>query len=277
MILRHYGSALLEAWKEFNTDYGWSRASHLAMSMLLALFPFCIFAVAVAGVVGAELDSETVAEFVFGAWPDDIAVPITQEIEAVLAQSSRERLTIGAMLAVFFASNGVDAARIAITGAYRDTDSRSIWEIRLLCIGFVVGGAFLLSAAAVIGVILPAYFEFVSKAAPQLYTPALSHDAVRAATTIVLLVTALSAAHIWLPGVRRPLVSMIPGIVLTLSLWAISGYLFVSYFRNFGSYSLTYAGLAGVMAALVYLYLMSVMFVLGAEFNGVLWRRSCKQ
>ncbi|WP_170482365.1 YihY/virulence factor BrkB family protein [Ruegeria arenilitoris] len=267
---KNYAAVLVGAWRSFNNDYGWSRASHVAMSMILALFPFCIFALSTAGLLGAELDPETLSEFVFGSWPSEIAIPITKEIEAVLAQSSRERLTIGALMAIFFASNGVDAARIAITGAYRERDPRPIWQIRLLCISFVLSGAAILSLAGALAVGIPIYLEFISETSPKLYATFFPHDAVRVGIPFCLLVIALCAAHLWLPGVRRPLSGVLPGIVLTLLLWIVAGYLFISYFRNFGSYSLTYAGLAGVMAALVFLYIMSAIFVLGAEFNGQL-------
>ena len=40
------------------------------------------------------------------------------------------------------------------------------------------------------------------------------------------------------------------------------------YITEFATYSVTYAGLASVMAALIFLYLMAALFILGAEFNG---------
>ena len=57
-------------------------------------------------------------------------------------------------------------------------------------------------------------------------------------------------------------------MVLTVALWLAAGKIFALYVANYSSYSITYAGLAGVMAALVFMYLMAVVFVIGAEFNG---------
>jgi membrane protein len=61
-----------------------------------------------------------------------------------------------------------------------------------------------------------------------------------------------------------------PGIVLCIVLWWAVSRGFGLYLSSFATYSVTYAGLAGIMSTLVYLYLMSAIFVLGAEFNGQL-------
>ena len=53
-------------------------------------------------------------------------------------------------------------------------------------------------------------------------------------------------------------------------LWLVSGAAFGIYFTDFNDYSKTYAGLAGVVAALFFLWLVSVVFLIGAELNAIL-------
>ncbi|MFC3118098.1 YhjD/YihY/BrkB family envelope integrity protein [Jhaorihella thermophila] len=57
---------------------------------------------------------------------------------------------------------------------------------------------------------------------------------------------------------------------MTILGWMAAGRAFSWYVAAFGSYSATYAGLAGAMAALIFLYLISAILILGAEFNGAL-------
>ena len=40
--------------------------------------------------------------------------------------------------------------------------------------------------------------------------------------------------------------------------------------ETFATYSATYAGLVGIMTALIFLYLMGVVLIFGAEFNAAL-------
>jgi membrane protein len=49
---------LYDALGHFNADDGWSMASHLAISALMALFPFLIFATTLASFFGADAFAE---------------------------------------------------------------------------------------------------------------------------------------------------------------------------------------------------------------------------
>lgn len=253
------------------------RASHVALSMMLAIFPFCILVLSIAGMLsnaglsasGANLGD--MLEVVFGSWPDAIAEPIEQEVRAVMETSGGSTLTLGALLTILFASNGFEAVRMAISAAYHDRDDpRPMWKQRLLAVSFALGGAILVTLAGVFSVVIPIYVRFASKVAPVLHLETLSGDFLGSAVTGAVLIFALVACHKWLPGVQRPLRALWPGIILTLLLWAISAYGFEFYIKNFSTYSVTYAGLAGVMSALVFMYLMAAVFVLGAEFNASL-------
>ena len=53
----------------FNDDDGWSMASHLAITALMALFPFLIFATTLASFLGAKAFAETAVHLVFDTWP----------------------------------------------------------------------------------------------------------------------------------------------------------------------------------------------------------------
>ena len=262
-----YIAALRNALRRFDEVNGWQRSSHIALSMMFALFPFCIFSLSLAGLASVHLKTDELIEFVFGTWPDVVAQPIVRELEAVLGFSDGTTLTFSAVLAIFFASNGVDAIRISITEAYREKDLRSMWKTRLLCITFVIlGGALLVSSAAIL-VALPLYFKLFEIAPPELYVRYFAGN-----TSLLVasgaLICAVIACHKWLPGIHRPLRDILPGVILTLILWAAVAKIFEYYLVNYATYSVTYAGLAGVMAAQLFMYLMAAIFVFGAEFNG---------
>jgi membrane protein len=63
-----------------------------------------------------------------------------------------------------------------------------------------------------------------------------------------------------------------PGILLTLVLWILVASGFTFYLESFANYTATYAGLAGIMTALIFLYLMAVILIFGAEYNSALTR-----
>ncbi|MHA6261804.1 YihY/virulence factor BrkB family protein [Arenibacterium sp. CAU 1754] len=265
-------AALLKAMRRFNSDNGWIMSSHVAMSMMLALFPFILFVVALAGALSRDVDVNELIEVVFGVWPDEIAAPIIEEIRAVLEADSLQLMTVGGVLAVYFASNGVDAVRLAISRAYRESDPRPFWKTRGLAILFVLFGGAALILGVTIGLGLPAYFRFVAAAMPDALLTWTESVGLQTVVTLGTLTLAVAACHIFLPGLRYSLSVIWPGVVLTVVLWIGAVWGFSYYVAYFADYSATYAGLAGAMAALIFLYLMAAILILGAEFNGALMR-----
>lgn len=256
----------------FERDSGWILSSHVAMSLMLALFPFALFVVALAGALSSDLNTEQLVGVVLSLWPDTIAEPIATELRAVLTTDSVRLMTLGGVLALYFASNGVDAVRLAITRAYRDEDPRPFWKTRGLCLMFVlVFGAVTLTGLTV-GLGVPAYFHFFAEAIPDPYGSFIENRVLKTAVTVGLLVLGVAACHIWLPGMRHRFGEIWPGVVLTILLWFAAVQGFSVYLAHFANYSATYAGLAGAMAALIFLYLMAAILILGAEFNGALIR-----
>ena len=75
---------VVNAVTHFNDDDGWAMASHVALSSLLALFPFLIFGTALASFLGADTFADTAVHIIFDTWPKSIAEPISREVLNVL-------------------------------------------------------------------------------------------------------------------------------------------------------------------------------------------------
>ena len=256
----------------FNDDDGWAKASYLAISALMALFPFLIFATTLASFLGAEAFAETAVHLVFDTWPDQIAEPIAREVVTVLTVQRGDLLTYGVALAAFFASNGIEALRTSLNRAYRVVETRSIWFRRTQSLGFVLIAtigfvviSILLVFAPLIARFLESQFVWIQ---PYMGTITLWRFVI-ASTVIVF---GLIAVHIWLPDGQRPLLDIVPGIIFTLIGWLVGSTLFATYLDNFSSYVTTYAGLASIMIAVVFLYIVSMIFILGGELNASIRR-----
>ncbi len=262
---------LRDAIWRFLRDDGWAIASHIALSILMSLFPFLIFVTALGGFLGSKALADEAVRIVFQAWPEQAAAPIAREIHNVLTEARGGLLTIGAVLAVYFSSNAVEAVRVALNRAYGARDDRPWWRLRAQSILFVLIGALALLTFALAVVLAPLIWEAVLHFVPDLAPLNRVITFIRLTVASLVLLIALVLAHKFLPDGRRSLFEIAPGIVLTFMLWIAAGTAFGAYLSEFASrYVSTYAGLASVMIALVFLYIVASIFIFGGELNGAI-------
>jgi len=247
-------------------------ASHLAVSAIMALFPFLIFATALASFLGADAFADTAVHIVFDTWPKEVAEPIAREVQNVLGVRRGDVLTFGVVLAAFFASNGVEALRLSLNRAYRVEERRSIIFLRLQSLGFVMIATLGFTAISVLLVIAPVAANIALSRAEWIEPYMGTITLWRYIIAVVVLVLALVVVHIWLPAGKRKLTDIIPGIIFTLLGWIAGSSVFAAYLGRFSSYTTTYAGLASIMVAVVFLYIISAIFILGGEINAAIMR-----
>jgi membrane protein len=263
----------LDAYWRFSAQDGWAIASYIALSALTSLFPFLIFVTAMAGFLGSQSLADEVAKLVFSAWPPVVAQPIAGELHDVLAAPRGGLLTIGAVLALYFSSGAVEAARVGLNRAYCLVESRPWWLLRLESTAYVIVAAIALLALAFLVVLGPLVWASVLSFAPELAPLQIVVTVARLAIASLLMAISLFIAHRWLPKGRRRIIDIAPGIALTFICCIAFGEVFGAYLSEFArNYVSTYAGLASVMVALVYLYSMAAIFVYGGELNAAIMR-----
>jgi membrane protein len=270
--VRRAWAVLTDALGHFNDDDGWAMASHVALSALMAFFPFVIFVTALAGFIGEERLAGTVANLLFATWPKEVAGPIAAEVNRVINESHGGLLTLSAVVAVYLASNGVEAVRTALNRAYRVVERRSFLFLRLQSLGFVLAGAVASLALAFMALLTPSVFAWLESAVPWLQPFAAGVATTRYVVTGLLLIIILAVSHLWLPAARPSASHLWPGIAATLVLWVLSAWIFAFYLERFANLAATYAGLASVFTAIFFLYVVAALAIFGGEFNASLGR-----
>lgn len=273
-VLKRSVRNAVAAFRHFIDDDGWAIASHIALSTLMALFPFLIVVTALAGFFfGSKELADEAARILLEAWPKQVAAPIALDITGVLTSTRGDVLTLGVLFALYFASSGVESLRIGLNRAYGVKEPRAWWLLRIESIIYVLVGAVAILAFSFLVVLAPLILAKLVQ-----YVPALERfgDLItfaRYAVAVAVLVVALMIVHLWLPAGRRRFTEISPGIVATLILWLISGATFGRYLANYAfAYVSMYAGLASAMIALIFLYVCASIFIYGGELNSVLSR-----
>ena len=266
--LRRAFHIALDAYWHFLEADGWAIASHIALSILMAMFPFFILLTSLAGLFGSGELAEKIARLLLSTWPQEVAGPIAREIDTVLTGTHTGTLTISALLALYFASSGVESLRIGLNRAYAVQETRNWILLRLESIGYVLLAALALLALGGFILLGPLLYRAMLSYVPGLANVEGTITVVRFSVASVVLIVALFVAHKWLPSGHRRLSEIIPGIAGTLILWLATAAGFGRYLAEYSfTYVHTYAGLASAMVALVFLYWTASIFVYGGELN----------
>jgi membrane protein len=258
---------VISAVRAVYADSGFGMAGAVAFSFVLSLFPFCIFLGALAGVFGGEERAKQGIEQLFQIVPKPVAEALAPEVMAVMGRSRYDLLTVGAFIALFFATSAIESLRSALNIAYRQKETRWYPVCLLQSMAFVVVsaiGMLALTWGVVVGPelaarIKPAWLLWLADSG---WLPLI----VRFVIVIAAIGVQLLAYHLWLAAGKRRLAEVWPGVLLSIGLWLLAARLFGSWL-TFSNYSRFYAGLTSIMSALVFFQLSAIIILLGAELN----------
>ncbi|CAN5833354.1 N/A [soil metagenome] len=249
-------------------------SAELSYRFFLALFPFFIFLSALGGFIAAQLPIDNPAEEVVGllgdALPEEAAQIVQGQLESILDNQNSGLLSLGAVLALFFATGGTNAVMKAMDRVYSVKETRPIWKRYPLALGMtMLAGAALIVAFLLIGplrIFGPQIADALGMAQEASTLIAI------AGGVVAFLLLVLVAAYVYrvAPNIELPLKSVLPGAFLFAVAWIVGTIGFFLWVTNFGDYASTYGALAGVVVVLIWFYVSALLFLLAAEVNGVL-------
>ncbi|NKB52033.1 MAG: YihY family inner membrane protein [Rhizobiaceae bacterium] len=251
-------------------DGGLAIASNVALSLLLALFPFLMLIASLVRLYGDPSMAQQIVFLLLGSWPGDSADAITEQVRVLLSQNPGEFFSFSTLVALILATNGIESARDGLNRAYKVNERRSFLWRRVQGAVFVLLGAVALIASNVILVGAPFVWSLMLVRMEWLSEFALMFRLLQFGLPLVLLGATLFAFHRFLPDLKGHRRELLWGILITLIGIAVGSHLFGLYLQYIANYTAVYAGLAGIMVAIVYLYGLSVLLLFGAEFNTAL-------
>lgn len=254
-----------------------AHASNIAFAILFSMFPFMILVTGIAGYWGGSELAAAAQQGtggIFSVLPEQVSDILRPEISAVLATSQGSVLTVGAILLVVIVTGLVESLRMGLNYAYRSYDDRHFLIRRLEGTFFMLIGGVVILGLGFLVVVLPVVWAYLIPHAPDLapYWSYFNRLPLVFFTLGVLLF--LASAHLWLPARRQTLKSVLPGVLVSLTLWFVAGLVFSWYLSHFSGYAKTYAGLGGAIASMLFFYIVGLIFLFGAEINHSLeiWR-----
>lgn len=243
---------------------------YAAYSVLLALFPFLIFLIAVAGLLGNSTAAEALIESSMTMLPvrvNDVLLPVLHDL---LNQESPGLLTFGIIATLWVTSSGVEGLRFGLNTVYGINELRPYWKRRLQSICIVVVGsiAFFLLAIAVI--IWPLLIDFIHRHFSLSLENIASLTIFRFLLATLLLVCLFGVIYRVLPNRKHRWRDVLPGATIAAIFWIFMAQLFSVYLARFGHYDATYGSIGGLIITLMFFHYSATIILFGAQFNIVL-------
>ncbi|TLM75574.1 YihY/virulence factor BrkB family protein [Pseudarthrobacter sp. NamB4] len=261
--------------REFNKDQCPDLAASLTYYGVLSLFPAMLALVSVIGLFGdPERTTTALLEIVRGFAPAETVNTVSGPVEE-LANAPAAGLTfvLGLATALWSASGYVGAFGRAMNRIYEVDEGRPFVKLRgtmlvvtllAIVIVAVLAGMLVLSgpvAEAIGGLIgLSGIFLTVWNIAKW-------------PVMVGLIIVIIAVLYYATPNVKQPKfkwMSMGSGIALFVFLLASLGFGF--YVGNFGNYNKTYGALGGVIVMLLWLWILNMSLLFGAEFDAEMER-----
>ena len=276
--LRAMRAVLKEAFWRLYADEAMPLAGNIAYRTILSVFPFLIFLTSLGGFIGNEAIAQRLIAFLLEVAPPELVNPLAPEINSILTVRRGDVLSASLLFMIWTASGGVDSVRVALNRAYDFKEHRNGLVLFLHNAAFILAGAVILLAIGFLIVLAPLGIAFVQRFFPDFSDAFAVYSALRYPVAVITLFITLFAAHVFLPAQWRKLRDLWPGIILTLIVWLLLAQVYAYYLERFANYASTYAGLGGIIAALVFVYLASLIMIFGGEINrAVRLRRKWRQ
>lgn len=254
--------------EEYKRDNLKDHAAALTYYGVLALFPFLLFLVTLAGIVVRPEQIEALVAQLATVAPGEAVGLIEQQLDSLVRSAGGGLLTVGLLGALWAASNGIAAMMRALNVAWDVEEDRPYWKVRLIAIAATLFAAVFFVGAALIAVAAPAV-------AGALGGPLATAITWLRLPVAGLLMVGLIAVLYWaLPAAPQRFRLVSPGAVAAVAIWLVASWGFSLYVRNFGSYDATYGALGGVIVLLLWMWISAQALLLGAEINAILERRA---
>jgi membrane protein len=258
-----------------------SVAKGAAYSALLSFFPVMTTLAAILVQANATNVASVIAKFLYRVVP-----PGTEDVVLTLFVVHGERpryLLIGAVILALWAASGVVISMLeGFRSIYRIPSGRSFLQERAMAVFLVLVSAVpIVGASALIvsgtkaetflmhrlgvgqDVAIQGWLELFSKSLR-----------LGLAFASFVLVTAL--LYYLGPNRKQTFANVFPGAVLATILWLASTLVFSWYVRHISNYNVLYGSVGAGLALLVWMYVWSVITLIGCEFNAARERLTLK-
>lgn len=258
---------LWRTFEEFNKDRVMSVAAGVTYYALLALFPAIA---ALVSLYGLFADPNTIQQHLntlSGVLPGGALQIVGDQVSRIASQGGGTLgfgFVAGLLVSLWSANAGMKAVFDALNIVYNEDEKRSFIALNLQALSFTLGAILFLIIAMTGIVVVPVVLNFIGLGGRYEWLISLA----RWPVLLIGVVFGLSLIYRYGPSRDKAQWKWVtPGGIIAAVLWLIGSILFSWYVSSFGSYNETYGSLGAVIGFMTWIWLSTIVVLLGAEIN----------
>lgn len=267
---------LWRTYEEFGKDRVTSVAAGVTYYALLAVFPAIA---ALVSIYGLFADPGTIQEHLnamSGVLPGGALEIVGEQVKRISSKGSGTLgfgFIFGLAISLWSANAGMKAVFDALNIVNDEDEKRSFVRLNLTSLSFTLGAILFIIVALAGIVVLPIVFKFIGLENSMEWLLSILR------WPILLVGVTLGLSLIYRFGPSRDKAEwrwVTPGGLIAAVLWIAVSMLFSWYVSNFGSYNETYGSLGAVIGFMTWIWLSSIVVLLGAEINAEMEHQTVK-
>lgn len=261
--------------REFTKDQCPDLAAALTYYAVLSLFPALLALVSLVGLFGdAERTTTALLEIVRGIAPADTVSTVSGPVqELAAAPAAGLTLFIGLATALWSASGYVGAFGRAMNRIYEVDEGRPFLKLRGTMLAVTLLAVVTVAVLAGMLVLSGPVSEAVGGAIGLSEAFLTVWNIAKWPVIVSLVMVIIAVLYYATPNVKQPKFRwMSIGSFIALVVFLLASLGFAFYVANFGNYNKTYGALGGVIVMLLWLWILNMSLLFGAEFDAEMER-----
>ncbi|WP_416442239.1 YihY/virulence factor BrkB family protein [Leeuwenhoekiella sp. A16] len=254
-----------------------TRASAIAFSFFMALFPFFLFILNLIPYVPINDFQEGFLNFIQNLLPAQTADFFEPVLLDIAANPRGGLLSLTLIFSIFLMANGVNAIFTGFEFSYHTSINRSIIRQYLVALGV----SLILALLLLLTVIIVLYYQYTINELKS--RGILNEDNLWISKLgsfvffVVLIYCVVGTLYYFGTKEGRAYRFFSGGALMTTLLFLLTTYLFGIYINNFSNYNQLYGSIGALLIMMVYIWLNSNLLLLGFELNAALYQLKNKR
>ncbi len=245
-----------------------TRGSAVAFNFFLAIFPAIIFVFSLIPYIPYSNFPETLLEIIRDVLPGNAYMAAKATLRDILKHERTGLLSLGFVLAIFFATNGLAGIMTSFNDTFHAIETRSVIKQRFVAVLMV----FLLSVVVIIAIAL-----IITGKNFFLYL--LDHDYLKSSITmnmirfvrwivvVFVFYIGISFLYYYAPSRKQKFRFFTAGASFATILSLVVSVIFKFWFNNFVKFNVLFGSIGSLMVILLWIYFMAIIILIGFELN----------